>query len=125
MVLVGANGAGKSTIMRTISSVVPLSQGRIWFEDRRLDLVPPHKIVEHGIAHVPEARQLFPEMSVLENLELGSLSPRPKQSDRSRCNGSWNFSPVFRNAGNSWPARCLAASSRCVQLPEASCQGRK
>ncbi|MGP8091160.1 MAG: ABC transporter ATP-binding protein, partial [Syntrophobacteraceae bacterium] len=78
VVLVGANGAGKSTIMRTISSVVPLSQGRIWFEDRRLDLVPPHKIVEHGIAHVPEARQLFPEMSVLENLELGSLAPQAK-----------------------------------------------
>ncbi|MGO8944943.1 MAG: ABC transporter ATP-binding protein, partial [Syntrophobacteraceae bacterium] len=78
VVLVGANGAGKSTIMRTISSVVPLSQGRIWFEDRRLDLIQPYKIVEHGIAHVPEARQLFPEMSVLENLELGSLAPQAK-----------------------------------------------
>jgi branched-chain amino acid transport system ATP-binding protein len=78
VVLVGANGAGKSTIMRTISSIVPLSKGQIWFEDRRLDLVPPYKIVEHGIAHVPEARQLFPEMSVLENLELGSLAPQAK-----------------------------------------------
>ncbi len=82
MVLVGANGAGKSTIMRTISSLVPVSKGQIWFEDRRLDLVQPYKIVEHGIAHVPEARQLFPEMSVLENLELGSLSPQAKAKRR-------------------------------------------
>ena len=78
VVLVGANGAGKSTIMRTISSLVPVSRGQIWFEDRRLDLVQPFRIVEHGIAHVPEARQLFPEMSVLENLELGSLTPTAK-----------------------------------------------
>ena len=78
VVLVGANGAGKSTIMRTISSLVPLSGGQIWFEDQRLDQVKPYKIVEHGIAHVPEARQLFPEMSVLENLELGSLTPQAK-----------------------------------------------
>ena len=78
VVLVGANGAGKSTIMRTISSLVPLSGGQIWFEDKRLDHVPPYKVVEHGIAHVPEGRQLFPEMSVQENLELGSLKPEAK-----------------------------------------------
>ncbi|MFZ2447974.1 MAG: ABC transporter ATP-binding protein [Syntrophobacteraceae bacterium] len=73
VVLVGANGAGKSTIMRTISSMVPVSGGEIWFEDQRLDKAPPYKLIEHGIAHVPEGRQLFPEMTVRENLELGSL----------------------------------------------------
>jgi branched-chain amino acid transport system ATP-binding protein len=78
VVLVGANGAGKSTIMRAISSMVTPDEGQIWFQDQRLDLVPPHKIVELGIAHVPEARQLFPEMSVMENLELGSLVPAAK-----------------------------------------------
>ncbi len=79
VVLVGANGAGKSTIMRTISSMVPLSSGAIWFENQRLDQVTAHKIVEHGIAHVPEARQLFPEMTVVENLELGSLKGEAKK----------------------------------------------
>ncbi|MEN6440654.1 MAG: ABC transporter ATP-binding protein [Syntrophobacter sp.] len=78
VVLVGANGAGKSTIMRTISSLVPVNSGEIWFNDERIDTVEPYKIVEHGIAHVPEARQLFPEMTVLENLELGSLTPDAK-----------------------------------------------
>lgn len=78
VVLVGANGAGKSTIMRTISSLVPVSSGQILFDNQRLDKVEPYRIVEHGIAHVPEARQLFPEMTVLENLELGSLKPAAK-----------------------------------------------
>jgi len=78
VVLVGANGAGKSTIMRAVSSIVSPGRGQIWFKDHRLDLVPPHNVVELGIAHVPEARQLFPEMTVLENLELGSLVPAAK-----------------------------------------------
>jgi branched-chain amino acid transport system ATP-binding protein len=78
VVLVGANGAGKSTIMKTISSLLPLSSGEIWFGDRRLDQVAPYHIIDHGIAHVPEARQLFPEMSVKENLEMGSLRGEAK-----------------------------------------------
>jgi len=78
VVLVGANGAGKSTIMRTISSIIHPTSGAIWFEDQRIDQTPPHRIIHHGIAHVPEGRQLFPEMSVVENLEIGSLTPDAK-----------------------------------------------
>lgn len=78
VVLVGANGAGKSTIMRTISSIIHPTSGAIWFEDQRIDQTPPHRIIHHGIAHVPEGRQLFPEMSVVENLEVGSLTPDAK-----------------------------------------------
>jgi len=78
VVLVGANGAGKSTIMKTISSLLRPSGGAVYFEDQRLDQVPPYKIIDLGIAHIPEGRQLFPEMTVKENLELGSLCPRAK-----------------------------------------------
>lgn len=78
VVLVGANGAGKSTIMKTISNLIRPRRGRIRFEDRRLDSLPPYKIIGVGIAHVPEGRQLFPEMTVRENLELGSLTPSAK-----------------------------------------------
>jgi branched-chain amino acid transport system ATP-binding protein len=78
VVLVGANGAGKSTIMRTISSMIHPTSGEIRFGGERLDKVPPYRISEAGIAHVPEGRQLFPEMTVLENLELGSLNSRAK-----------------------------------------------
>lgn len=78
VVLVGANGAGKSTIMKTLSSLIRPTKGSISFEDRRLDQVPPYRITDVGIAHIPEGRQLFPEMTVKENLELGSLCARAK-----------------------------------------------
>jgi len=78
VVLVGANGAGKTTIMKTISSLIHPTRGKIRFEDHDLDSLPPYKIIDVGIAHVPEGRQLFPEMTVRENLELGALAPRAK-----------------------------------------------
>jgi len=73
LVLIGANGAGKSTVIRTISSLLTPKNGRIMLDHIRLDHLPPHKIIEHGIVHVPEGRRLFPEMSVEENLIMGSL----------------------------------------------------
>jgi branched-chain amino acid transport system ATP-binding protein len=71
--LVGANGAGKSTTIRTISSLLTPKNGTIEFNDLRLDQVPPHNIIRQGIVHVPEGRRLFPELSVEENLIMGSL----------------------------------------------------
>jgi branched-chain amino acid transport system ATP-binding protein len=71
--LVGANGAGKSTTIRTISSLLTPKRGTIEFNDLRLDQVPPHNIIRQGIVHVPEGRRLFPELSVEENLIMGSL----------------------------------------------------
>ncbi len=71
--LVGTNGAGKSTTLRSISGLVPLRGGSIEFLGQRLDRLPAHGMVDQGIAHVPEARRLFPEMSVKENLIMGAL----------------------------------------------------
>jgi len=76
--LVGANGAGKSTTLKTISGVLRPASGSIRFLDQHLNQIPAHKIIDHGIAHVPEGRRLFPEMSVRENLIMGALSPRAK-----------------------------------------------
>jgi len=73
LVLVGANGAGKSTTLRTISSLIRPQTGTIEFDGIRLDELPPNRIIEYGIVHVPEGRRLFPEMSVEENLIMGSL----------------------------------------------------
>ncbi len=70
--LLGANGAGKSTSLRALSGLVPLSSGEIHFDGRRIDGLPPHHIVRKGVIHVPEERRLFPEMGVLENLEMGA-----------------------------------------------------
>ncbi|MBW2408144.1 MAG: ABC transporter ATP-binding protein [Deltaproteobacteria bacterium] len=70
--LIGSNGAGKSTCLRSISGLVPLTSGEIWFEENRIDGMLPEKIVKLGIAHVPEGKRLFPKMSVLDNLLTGA-----------------------------------------------------
>jgi len=78
VVLVGANGAGKSTVIRTISSMISPRRGTIEFSGRRVDYLPPSMIINEGIVHVPEGRRLFPEMTVEENLIMGSLSDEAK-----------------------------------------------
>jgi len=70
--VVGANGAGKSTLVKVISGMVRASAGQILFEGEDLTSLPPHEIVLRGIVHVPEGRRLFGDMTVLENLLLGS-----------------------------------------------------
>jgi branched-chain amino acid transport system ATP-binding protein len=81
--LLGANGAGKSTTLRAISGLVKLTAGRVTFLGQDLATLPPHRITELGIAHVPEGRQVFPEMTVNENLEIGSYAPRAR-AERAR-----------------------------------------
>ncbi len=73
LVLIGANGAGKSTTIKTISSLLTPQKGTIELSGIRLDHHPPHDIIQHGIVHVPEGRRLFSEMTVEENLIMGSL----------------------------------------------------
>ena len=76
--LVGANGSGKSTTLKAISGLLTPANGSIRFLDQRLDQIPANKIIEHGVAHVPEGRRLFPEMTVRENLIMGSLARQAK-----------------------------------------------
>ena len=78
LVLVGANGAGKSTTLRTISGLLHPLKGSIEFKGSRLDQIPDYRIIDQGIAHVPEGRRLFAEMTVEENLIMGSLTPKAK-----------------------------------------------
>ena len=72
--LIGGNGAGKTTTLRVVSGLLPLRSGSIEFAGERLDGLGPAGVVARGIAHVPEGRQLFPTMTVRENLELGARS---------------------------------------------------
>jgi branched-chain amino acid transport system ATP-binding protein len=76
--LIGGNGAGKTTTLRAISGLLPLRRGRIEFEGERIDGRASAQVVARGIAHVPEGRQLFPSMSVRENLELGARARAPR-----------------------------------------------
>ena len=80
--LIGSNGAGKTTTLRTISGLLPVRAGRIEFEGARLDGLRSAQIVARGIAHVPEGRQLFPSLTVRDNLELGARAPdRARRAD--------------------------------------------
>ncbi|BEQ13432.1 ABC transporter ATP-binding protein [Desulfoferula mesophila] len=77
--LLGANGAGKSSIVNVISGLLPIRSGEVWFEGERIDGRPAYRVVERGIAQIPEGRLIFPKMSVWENLELGSTALRDKE----------------------------------------------
>jgi len=81
--LVGANGAGKSTLLRTISGLLRPTRGNIAFLGERIDHAPPHHMVELGFVHIPEGKQLFPQMTVEENLIVGSTCLRAR-GDRAR-----------------------------------------
>jgi branched-chain amino acid transport system ATP-binding protein len=76
--IVGANGAGKSTLMNTISGILRPESGRIVFDGKDITKTPPHEIVKLGVVQVPEGRRLFPEMTVKENLLVGSAHTRAK-----------------------------------------------
>ncbi len=76
--LVGANGAGKTTTLRAIAGLLRVRRGLVELEGRRIDGLTPAAVVARGVAHVPEGRQLFPTMTVLENLELGARTPESR-----------------------------------------------
>ena len=74
--VIGPNGAGKTTLLRVISGMLPVLSGEISMDGKSILSILPHEIINLGIAHVPENRRLFKNMSVLENLELGAFSTR-------------------------------------------------
>jgi branched-chain amino acid transport system ATP-binding protein len=80
--LLGANGAGKSTTLRSINGLNRPRQGTIRFQGRDITQTPPHEIVKHGIAQSPEGRRLFPRMTVTENLEMGAFQRRDRAGIR-------------------------------------------
>jgi branched-chain amino acid transport system ATP-binding protein len=83
MAVLGSNGSGKSTLLKTISAIVNPTEGEILFQEKRIDHLPPYEIAQLGIAHIPEGRRMFPTLTVLENLEVGSYV-REAKKDRKR-----------------------------------------
>ena len=85
--MIGANGAGKSTTLKAVSALLKLSNGHIWFEDREITKAQPNKIVEMGLVHVPEGRQIFTKLSVEDNLRMGAYTM--KDAAREKRNRDW------------------------------------
>ncbi len=80
--VIGSNGVGKSTLLRTISGILHPHKGKIFFKDEEIQGLAVHEIVKKGIAHVPEGRQIFPELTVLENLMVGATTASPAEIPR-------------------------------------------
>ncbi len=94
--ILGANGAGKTTILKTISGLVEPEQGTIHFENRRIDRMDPEKIVSMGISHVPEWRRIFPELTVEENLLMGGFLLKEKDLLFERMEEAFHHFPILR-----------------------------
>ena len=94
--LIGSNGAGKSTCLRAISGLVPLTSGEIWFEGKRIDGIAPENIVRLGIAHVPEGKRLFLRMSILDNLLTGASLRKDKGGVQKDLQKAFEYFPILR-----------------------------
>jgi len=94
--LLGANGAGKSTIINTISGITHPRRGHIKFKDERIDGKDPHIIVKKGVVQVPEGRKIFTSLTVLENLEMGSFIRRAKRHRKEVLKEVFHLFPIMR-----------------------------
>ena len=98
--LIGANGAGKSTIMRAVSGLVPISAGEIWFQNKKIDSMATHEIVRMGIVHVPEHRRLFPYMSVMQNIKTGAYLRKDKDGIKKDLDRILQLFPILGQRHN-------------------------
>jgi len=131
--LVGSNGAGKTTLLKTISGLVRPSDGTIVFDGERIDRMPPHTIIARGLAQIPEGRLLFPQMTVLEHLELGGLRAEKRAEPAAALDRVFGLFPILaerrhQKAGTLSGGqqqmvaigRGLMAAPRCLMLDEPS-----
>jgi branched-chain amino acid transport system ATP-binding protein len=131
--IVGPNGAGKTTLFKAVSGTVPATSGKITFEGKDLLSMPPAERAHLGIAHVPEGRQMFRTLSVLENLEMGALPSRGRAEWTRNLEQIYTLFPILKERG-AQPAgtlsggeqqmlaigRGLASSPRLLLLDEPS-----
>ena len=131
--LIGANGAGKSTTLRTISGLVPLSSGSIRFSGEEISGWPAHRVVTSGLAHVPEGRLVFPDLSVRENLMMGAYLRRDRKEIADDLEWVGEFFPRLRERISQQAGtlsggeqqmlaigRALMGRPRCLMLDEPS-----
>jgi branched-chain amino acid transport system ATP-binding protein len=95
LALLGSNGAGKSTILKTISGLLNPDGGSIVFMEERIDHLPAFEVAKAGIAHVPEGRHVFPQLSVEENLDMGSYLPEAKKQRKRTKEWVYSIFPVL------------------------------
>ena len=131
--LIGANGAGKSTTLRAISGLVRARSGVVRFEERDIATLPPHEIVALGLAHSPEGRMIFANLTVMENLEMGAYLRKDKAKIREDLEYIFNIFPRLREREKQTAGtlsggeqqmlaigRALMSKPKCLMLDEPS-----
>ena len=98
--IVGSNGAGKTTTINAISGMLRCSSGKIEFLGKRIDTLPPHSIVEEGIVQIPEGRQLFPKMKVMENLVMGAYTRQARTKIKENLETVLELFPILKERKN-------------------------
>jgi branched-chain amino acid transport system ATP-binding protein len=98
--VIGSNGAGKTTILKTISGLLPVSSGEIWFLGLRIDIIPSHRICQLGLVQIPEGRKLFPSLTVLENVEMGAYASLARKKLDANKEKVFELFPILKNRKN-------------------------
>jgi branched-chain amino acid transport system ATP-binding protein len=113
--ILGNNGAGKSTILKTIMGLIEdqPDKGTIQFKGRRIDGLDTEKIVRMGISYVPEGRQVFEELTVFENLQMGAYTRKDREGIRADLDGIFNYFPVLKERKHQWAGTLSGGSSKC------------
>lgn len=117
--VIGANGAGKSTILKAISGLVPLTSGEIWFGDKRIDGMATHAIVNLGITHILEGRRLFPNMSVLANLKLGAYLRKDRINIDRDLDGIFKRFPILGDRRNQQAGTLSGGEQQMIAISRA------
>lgn len=95
--LIGANGAGKTTIMHSVCNLIPKSGGKVMFDGNDITTIPAHKLVPMGISQVPEGRRIFQELTVAENLKMGAYTRRDKKENEETLERMYKRFPILKD----------------------------
>jgi ABC-type branched-chain amino acid transport systems, ATPase component len=117
--LIGANGAGKTTALNTISGLLPIAKGHIVFKGQDITNAPPHRIVNLGISHVPEGRRVFPRMTVYENLEMGAFSRKDKAGIKQSMHDIFQLFPRLAERRNQLAATLSGGEQQMLAMGRA------
>jgi branched-chain amino acid transport system ATP-binding protein len=117
--ILGPNGAGKTTLMKTISGLLRPASGTISFDGQPLVNQPPHRVVERGVVQVAEARQLFPEMTVAENLELGAYLPAARRQRSDTLTRVHDLFPILEERRNQLAGTLSGGQQQMVAIGRA------
>lgn len=98
--LIGANGAGKTTVLKAISGLIPWTAGKIFFKEKSIRGLKPEEIAQQGISHVPERGGIFGKMTVTENLEMGTVAQPDRQDLKERFEKVYHLFPILKDRGN-------------------------